>query len=413
LVVAALAGTFWAITATCILAHRVFASNDSVNNYAHVWYAATSIWERHVLSWHMPVLNAGDGLTFPYGAPPWLLAALLWRLLDEWSVTCLLVLGGVAATAAACRWRPVLRDPLLLGLFLLNPFFIEAVVLAQLPFLWATTCFFLGAWTLERRRLGFATLFLALAQITHPAIMALPVAALVVWHARTLGRRAAAVYVVALTASLPAFAGTLATPALTESGRLAILANYVGTLAPRALVLAAPLLLGRWRHAIWDQLRLAAGAAVLAPLALLPARHDSWAMKQLLRAPSRTTVAALDDTSFHPGAVYRVLDAADGKISMYRAIRAGAVLDSDFFPESMVRRDWTSPADYVAFLDARRVDYILITRAFDRDFHTNEHAVLDALADSGTAVRVYADPQVEVYQLIRPDPGADHRRVAE
>ena len=105
------------------------------------------------------------------------------------------------------------------------------------------------------------------------------------------------------------------------------------------------------------------------------------------------------DPSFSRGSVYRVLDAADGKMSMYRVLRAGAVLDSDFFPESLNRRGWPSLEPYEAFLRDREVRYVLVTRAFDRDFHTNEHDLLRALASQGRARLVYSDSRVEVYRV--------------
>src|SRR5262249_49447857 len=134
-------------------------------------------------------------------------------------------------------------------------------------------------------------------------------------------------------------------------------------------------------------------------LLVLPLRHDAWALKQLVRRPSETAVAAVHDPSFEPGAVYRVLDAADGKMSMYRVLRAGAVLDSDFFPESLNRRSWPAIEPYEAFLRDRDVRYVLITRAFDRDFHTNEHDLLRTLAAQGRAQLVYSDGRVDVYRV--------------
>ena len=113
---AAVAALLWAALALCILAQRLFVSNDSLSTYAHVWWIADSIWDHGRLPFAMPVLNHGNGHAFPYGAPAWTVAALLWRVLGEWSVTLLLVLGAVAAVAAAVRWQPALREPFLLAL---------------------------------------------------------------------------------------------------------------------------------------------------------------------------------------------------------------------------------------------------------------------------------------------------------
>lgn len=399
----AFAAILWPALSLCILVHRVFASNDSVSNYAHVWYLATSLWERGVVPLHMPSLNHGQGLTCPYGGPPWLVGALLWPLLGEWSVTLLLVLGAAAVTLAAIRWQPALRQPFLLALLLLNPFLIEALVLAQLPFLWAAACFFMAAAALRRGRPAWAAPWLALALITHPAIMLPPGAVLLACSLRCPGRRRGVLIAggLALLAFAPAAALTLATPALSENSHGALLLNYAATLAPRAVVLAMPLLLVRYRQALHRVAGPVAVFAVALPLAVLPLRRDTWAFKQLLRTPSATAVPAIRDASFAPGAVYRVLDAADGKISMYRAMRAGAVLDSDFFPESLNRRSWPSAEPYLAFLTSRTVEYVLITHDFDRDFHTNEHALLHSLTTDGRAALVFSNSTLDVFRLTR------------
>jgi len=391
----------WLLLAGSILSHRVFVSNDALSNYAHIWYIAESIWGRGTLPLHMPVLNHGEGYTFPYGSLPWIGAALLWRIFGEWAVSLLLVLGVVAATLAALRWQPVLRSPLLLALFLLNPFFIEAALLAQFPFLWATVCFFLGAAALRRGEDVQAALWLALAQITHPAVLMPPVLALALAYGWRRGRRRGVTlaYSASVLAALPAAYLTLATPALSENGALAVVVNYAGTLSLRALVLVAPPLLASLRPALLRHAGVAALVAVALPFAVAPLRRDLWALRQLTMEPSITAVAALEDATFTPGAVYRVLDAADGKVSMYRALRAGAVLDSDFFPESINRRNWSDPDVYSAFLQARRVQYVLITPAFDRAFRTNEHNLLRALAAEGRAALVFGDGYVEVFQM--------------
>lgn len=400
----ALGGALWALILSCILAHRVFASNDSLSNYAHIWFIAQRLHEHGRIPFHMPVLVHGDGLTFPYGAPPWIVTALLWLLLGEWSVGVMLALGVLAATLAAVWWQPALRHPTLLGLFLLNGAFIETAVLAQFPFLWAVVFFFLGAAALRKGRERQAALWLALCQVTHPAVMLPPVALLALAYAWSpeRRRRVLAAYGVALLAALPAVWLTLATPALAQNSRRAVLINYVGTMAPRMLILILPLLLTRYRAQLTRLPRRATAGMVVLLISGMLYHRDIWALKQLVRPASVTAVAAVQDGSFRPGAVYRVLDAADGKVSMYRALRAGAVLDSDFFPESLDRRSWSSPEAYRTFLAGREVEFVLITAAFDRDFHTNEHALLRALAERGQAQRVFADRHLEVYQIAPP-----------
>ena len=55
---------------------------------------------------------------------------------------------------------------------------------------------------------------------------------------------------------------------------------------------------------------------------------------------------------------YRILRAGDGKVGMYQVLRAGGRLDSEFFPESIVRRTWPSAAEYCTFLRGRHVDRV-------------------------------------------------------
>jgi hypothetical protein len=394
------AALVWPALALCILSHPLFVSNDSLSTYAHVWFLAQAISDHGSLPLRMPVLNGGDGFAFPYGAPAWTLAALLWSVLHEWSVSLLLVVGAVASAAAAILWRPALRHPVLLALLLLNPFFIEAVLLAQFPFLWATVFFFLGAAALQRSRWGAATVGLALAQISHPAIMLPPVALLcTLTYRRRPAQAVVAVYAAALLLAAPAVWLTLATPALSENRPFAVLWTFLTTLAPRSLVLIAPALLDALRSAILRNAGRISVAAVILPLALIPSLGDVWAVEQLVRAPSTTATAAVQDETFSPGCVYRVLDAGDGKVSMYRALRAGAVLDSDFFPESINRRSWPDPEQYITFLEARRVQFVLISSAYDREFRTNEHNLLRALSSAGRAERVYTDAKVDVFRL--------------
>ncbi|MCA1843313.1 MAG: hypothetical protein LC792_09020 [Actinobacteria bacterium] len=80
----------------------------------------------------------------------------------------------------------------------------------------------------------------------------------------------------------------------------------------------------------------------------------------------------LASPSFHPGATYRVLRVPDFKVSLYQLIRAGGRLDSEFFPESIVRRKWPSADEYGAFLRRRHVDYVMIWGGYARVFHVND-----------------------------------------
>jgi hypothetical protein len=88
----------------------------------------------------------------------------------------------------------------------------------------------------------------------------------------------------------------------------------------------------------------------------------------------------LASSEFEPGATYRVLRASDFKVSLYQLIRAGGRLDSEFFPESIVRRRWPSAGEYGDFLRRRQVDYVMIWGRYGQVFHVNEDERLAELA---------------------------------
>jgi hypothetical protein len=105
-----------------------------------------------------------------------------------------------------------------------------------------------------------------------------------------------------------------------------------------------------------------------------------WAWKGLGRQPDTRMVLFTQGPDFDPGATYRILRIADGKIGMYQLLQGGGRLDSEFFPESIDRRSWADIGAYLRFLDRRQVDYVMIWRDYDAHFRTNEHALLLGLA---------------------------------
>jgi hypothetical protein len=113
---------------------------------------------------------------------------------------------------------------------------------------------------------------------------------------------------------------------------------------------------------------------------------------------------------FVPGRTYRVLRASDAKLGMYQMIRHGGRLDSEFFPESMALQSFASVRAYSDLLAARRVDDVVVWDVYDRQWGTNEHARLDALAaESRTACRnglvvvrqVRHNPRYDLYSVDR------------
>src|ERR1041385_5394036 len=90
----------WTAVLVLILSHSLFVTNDSLNNYVHVWYASDRLWHGHGIPFHMPVLGHGKALAFPYAFLPWLSAALVRPLLGDWTVTLWLVLGFLGLVGA-------------------------------------------------------------------------------------------------------------------------------------------------------------------------------------------------------------------------------------------------------------------------------------------------------------------------
>ena len=387
-VVGALAAA-WLGVAAAVLAHRVYVSNDSISNYAHVWFISDSIWEGHLLPYAFPLIGHGQALAYPYAFVPWTSAALLHPLLGDWVTTLWLVLGA-AGTIAATIWAlPEVRRPWALAAVLANPMLVEALILAQLPFLWATAFLWaaVGAW-----RRGWrvpAILLTALAQGNHPAVV-LPIAGLLVltwlrWEPRR--RSLVWCYVVSVALSLPGVAMVFLSPVLEDSGPASTIANLVGTVGARIPVVFAPILLAwlgtrapRWLPAV-------AGLALVLNIALVPLRGTSYAWGALGRDPDSGLLPFVQSPAFEPGATYRILRSADGKVGMYQVLRQGGRLDSEFFPESFARRSWDSAAAYRTFLSGRVVDYVVIYRFYDERHRTNEHALLGELVEAGCAVR--------------------------
>src|SRR5262249_49360564 len=88
----------------------------------------------------------------------------------------------------------------------------------------------------------------------------------------------------------------------------------------------------------------------------------------------------LHSPNFVPGQTYRVLRGSDNKLGLSHVVQAGGQLDSELFPQSMAMHDFKSTAEYEQLLCERHVDQIIHYDAYDTARHTNEHAVIAALA---------------------------------
>jgi hypothetical protein len=85
-------------------------------------------------------------------------------------------------------------------------------------------------------------------------------------------------------------------------------------------------------------------------------------------------------------------------------VRNGARLESEPFPESIDRRSFSSTDEYLAFLEHRRVDYVIVYDAYDARYRTNEHHLLREIAAAngggGCISLATAGPGYEVYRVI-------------
>lgn len=400
----AVVGTAWAVGLGLILTHGLYVTNDSLSNYIHVWYVAERLWQGHGVPLHMPVLGHGDAFAFPYGFIPWFSAALLRPVFGDWIVTLWLVVGALGVIATQWWAFPELRGTWWTALLLADPMLVESPLLGQLPFLWATAMLFAAIALWRRDRWLLSAILLGMAQATHPAVM-LPIAgplvlARLIWEPGRL--RLLAAYILSLAIATPAAWLVIASPSVGDSTTGTLVANLVDTVSLRAIVVAAPFIgLVVRRTPLARMPAVILGGLVVLNLVLVPIRKNQFAWTALIRSPDESLQAYIHSPDFHPGATYRILRVADGKVGMYQLLRGGARLDSEPFPESIDRRSFDSPpSDYVAFLAKREVDYVIIYRAYDERYRTNEHTLLRTLAHGPSCARLaVSESEYDVYAV--------------
>ncbi len=379
----------WVAVTTVYLGHRIVQSSDSMNNYVHVWWIARDLWHHGRLPWRMPVLGHGGAYAFPYGFANWIVAALLWPLFGNWAVTLCTALGAIGCAGATFVAFPELRRGWWAAAVLANPALIEAPLFGQQAFIWGSALMLFGIACWRRERPLAAALLVGLAQATHPAIV-LPIGVLLVVASLPYvpnRRRLLRWYALSLAIALPAVVLVFASPGYADSTTRDRLVNFIGTLAPRLLVIALPVAL------VWLR---RTGIRAFAPLALIAALainvgfqeplNVSFQWEALTRvAGTQTLDTYLDSPRFVPGATYRVLrGAGDAKLGLYRVLQAGGRLDSEMFPESMAMRNFDSTAEYEQLICARHVDYVIAYRSYTRSRRKNELAVLARLAAAPT-----------------------------
>ena len=372
----------WAVCLARILRHRIYVSLDSLISYAHVWYVSDRLWHHARIPLAMPVLGHGKALAFPYGFVPWTSAALLRPLLGDWVVTLWLVVGVILLMATTFLAFPELRRGWWAAAVLLNPALLAAAFIGQLPFTWAAAALFAGIACWRRGRLGLATAFVALAQLTHPAVLCPIVLVLVGWRVLLHGERALVrPYLVSVVVALPAIAMVVLSPVFGDTSLLTKAWGFTNTVFPRSLAVAVPLLL------VWVFRRrpqAAVGACALAAVLALDVAvwgplNLSIAWRGMRRQPSVAMQPFLRSDTFRPGATYRILRSADKRVGLYQLIRAGGRSDAEFFPESELRKSWRSLEVYSTLLHDHHVDAVMVWSSYEREHHTNERRLLDEL----------------------------------
>jgi glycosyltransferase involved in cell wall biosynthesis len=401
-----------------ILTRPIFLGDDTINNYAHVWYISDALFHGGHIPIRFAELDGGRAFTFPYGAVPWLLNALVYPLFGDRSVTLFLVLGALAAAAGAMIVRPSMRDPWLMLLFLANPFFIDALASGQYSFLWSAAGFFAMVWSVERRRWPVAAAAMWFTASTHPIEGGLAVAAYVLWTSVRSPRKRLPVLISAamvLPGLAPSLYFSLRTPALGENSWWTIMSSVIQDLPRRGSILASPFALSCAVPVLRRHYRPlgAAFAAAAVPVVLLSggamakvpvlkeyrfARQGSYA--GVLSAASNNYRGYLQSGDFRGGAVYRVLSPNEREQGAYYLMRHHGVLANELFSESQRRGSWDERG-YQCYLAAKHVDRVVVERGYRTEFRTNEPALLDALVARGDARVAYgADGQpIRVYDV--------------
>jgi hypothetical protein len=376
----------WVAVLVSMLRHPIYVSHDSLISYAHAWYVSEQVWHAHRFPLHMPVVSHGGGFAFPYGIVPWTAAALLHPLFGDWATTLVLVTATVGVIAGTFWAFPELRRGWWAVAVLVGPALVTSPLIGQIPFLTGAALLFLaiGAW--RRNRQLLALVAAGLAQATHPAVLLPLTALLVVGWLYWEPRRAALIrtYCISVCVAIPAAIIVFASPVFGETALRTKAWALLTTIAPRSLIFLVPLTLVVLRRYTRPEVALVAvaillggNAAMWAPLGM------PWAYHALVRTPDTRMAAFARGTDFSPGATYRVLRVADGKVGQYQLLRAGAKLDSEFFPESIDRRSWPSTSQYGQFLSDRRVDFVMLWGGYDHVFHTNEHSLLRQMSGAG------------------------------
>jgi hypothetical protein len=228
-----------------------------------------------------------------------------------------------------------------------------------------------------------------------------------VWQRRVPLRVGVAMGAALVVTLVPAAIAMLLTPAVSENTATTILLSVGDVVVRRGTILVAPFVAGaaaaevrRW----WRPLAatVAAGLVVNIVFANGFLGFAQGSYLGIFSTAHNVYRPYLGSSVFLPGAHYRVLTPNDRKEGLYYLVRAGAVLTSELFTESMFKRSFR-PGAYRCFLRAKQVDYVVVEAAYFTQYHTNEGQLLRDLTDQGLARPVFRDSagRYQVYD-VRP-----------
>jgi glycosyltransferase involved in cell wall biosynthesis len=400
-----------AIALLLVLSKSFYLGDDSAHSYAHVWYLSEAIFTHHQWPWHISQLENGDAVMFPYGIIPWLPDALLYPILGDWVVTFSMVAGVVLMCAAMISFRPAMRAPVLLAIFLLNPLLWNGITQFQLTTMWSFAFFFFAAGQFEREHNGRSGLLFALAVATHPMMGICALAVYTVWETirlRALPGRLLALEGIAVLAASPAIVLFLQTPSLSDADRVTIALSTLDNLRRLSIVII-PLALPPLAQLLYRRQRWFVGIGALGTagaLILLPPT-GIWQTSQ----PRFT--AYLQQHPIDPNGSYRVAVPNNHEDGMVQFMKAGAVLSNEFFTESEFRQTWPSESAYTCFLATKNIDHVVISGEYDQRFRVSETDMLEALAARGYAQQQFRGSDGTVAYTVQPPASARRASVRD
>jgi len=387
-----LALTFFAVLMGMVGVKSIYLGNDSINNYARVWYLHRLIFQEHTFDWHFRLLLNGQALTLPYGVVPWLATVPFFHLIGDRAVTFSFLAGVLFYFFAATRARPALADPRLLAIMALSSLLIESMLAFQYSFIWSSGFFFLFVDAIDHRRHAWALLWGAVAVTTHPFAGAIAIgayAAHVMANDRSRIPDLLGFGALLALVCLP-FVLYIRTQPYVGDTTEHLVHTLIYMIRFRSPVLVVPFLLA-W-NAPWAKrwslaLTLVMLGAFLARNAngnvnYFGVNHDPWNVYE----------DYMDSPAFEPGATYRILGANDKEDGMYYLIQRGGVLASDLFDQGMYRRWWRNEDQYRCLLRAEHVDYVMFENYYLAKYKSNERDILRKGVETGAIRLAFDDP---------------------